>query len=364
MNIINVAVVGLFIIFILNKREKSHSDYTLLVFNFILIIAVLFNFEVVKNDISSLKVFIHFNTIFWLSTSVFIYSYSLLSNKNGLILKWWFFIFLLPFFLFSFWDLLLKDNITAVSLQHTLVQPDFIYHIFFKANKLFTIIISFHILKRIKQHETLLKSSFSYIEDVSLKWLRNYTWLVITTYAIHLILFLLYNFGLIPEIDIAYNVMGALSILGAYYLSYYGVKWYSISDENLYVPPQTPELISESRSSENKKIFQEVERLFKDDQIFTNPGLRIRDVAERIDIPIHRLSEAINDQFGKPFYDYVAHHRCQLLKAKLRDPKNNPYTILGLAHEAGFNSKATLNRVFKEQTGLTPSKYKEANGSR
>ncbi len=34
------------------------------------------------------------------------------------------------------------------------------------------------------------------------------------------------------------------------------------------------------------------------------------------------------------------------------------YTLLGIAYECGFNSKASFNRVFKKETGLSPSQYK------
>src|SRR5262249_48596315 len=40
------------------------------------------------------------------------------------------------------------------------------------------------------------------------------------------------------------------------------------------------------------------------------------------------------------------------------DPAYDQITLLGLAFEAGFNSKATFNRFFKQLTGESPVKYK------
>ncbi len=34
-------------------------------------------------------------------------------------------------------------------------------------------------------------------------------------------------------------------------------------------------------------------------------------------------------------------------------------TVLALALEAGFNSKSTFNRIFKEKTDLTPKGYRK-----
>jgi AraC-like DNA-binding protein len=33
-------------------------------------------------------------------------------------------------------------------------------------------------------------------------------------------------------------------------------------------------------------------------------------------------------------------------------------TILDIAYAAGFNSKASFNRIFKKVTGMTPSEYR------
>jgi len=36
------------------------------------------------------------------------------------------------------------------------------------------------------------------------------------------------------------------------------------------------------------------------------------------------------------------------------------FSLLGIAFECGFNSKASFNRAFKKNTGLTPSEYKKS----
>ena len=44
------------------------------------------------------------------------------------------------------------------------------------------------------------------------------------------------------------------------------------------------------------------------------------------------------------------------------DPANADATVLEIALDSGFASKATFNRVFKETTGQTPSAYRAASG--
>ncbi|MDZ7608951.1 MAG: helix-turn-helix domain-containing protein [Cyclobacteriaceae bacterium] len=57
------------------------------------------------------------------------------------------------------------------------------------------------------------------------------------------------------------------------------------------------------------------------------------------------------------FYDFINKYRVDEFIGKLNNPANEFYTLLALAHESGFNSKATFNSVFKKNTGLTPSAF-------
>jgi AraC-like DNA-binding protein len=46
------------------------------------------------------------------------------------------------------------------------------------------------------------------------------------------------------------------------------------------------------------------------------------------------------------------------VKEMLVNPEYKHYTVLGIGLECGFNSKTSFNRIFKEETGLTPTEYK------
>ncbi len=42
----------------------------------------------------------------------------------------------------------------------------------------------------------------------------------------------------------------------------------------------------------------------------------------------------------------------------MKDPAYDRITLLGIAFDAGFNSKASFNRTFKQITGKSPKEYK------
>lgn len=363
--IVILTAITIFTLFILKKKQKVASDYVLVLINILLAIGVFYDFTALKEEINGVKLFIHFNFIFWLGSAFLLYTYSLIVGNGRLVLKWWFFIFSIPFFLFSGYDLLLDLSRTEVEFQRILTEPNLVYHFFFKFHKLFIILVGFDILRRIKLHNSQLKMSYSYIENISLQWLRNFTILTMLIYAFNLLIFLLLNLGILTELGSAYTVTGALMVVGVFYLSFYGIQQYNFPDPNKVsseakgMDISNPKVIP--KSAKNEIIFNEVKSLFENEQIFTDPELRIGFVAKRIEVPVHSLSQAINDQFEKPFYDFVASYRIELLKQKLVDPQNSHFTIFALATESGFNSKASLNRIFKGQTGMTPSQYQKSH---
>lgn len=90
---------------------------------------------------------------------------------------------------------------------------------------------------------------------------------------------------------------------------------------------------------------------------FLNPNLKIGNLANEISVPTHHLSQYFNVSLEATYYDYINKLRIAELKSKIADGQLGSLSLLGLAFDCGFNSKATLNRVFKKHTGQTPSEY-------
>lgn len=94
---------------------------------------------------------------------------------------------------------------------------------------------------------------------------------------------------------------------------------------------------------------------------FLIPNININELSAKVDIPMRILSQIINDSLDKNFFDFINSYRIEESKKYLTDPKFKQLNILEILYEAGFNSKATFNKVFKEYTGLTPSEYRQRN---
>lgn len=61
--------------------------------------------------------------------------------------------------------------------------------------------------------------------------------------------------------------------------------------------------------------------------------------------------------FGLNFNDYINSWRIKAFEQKIQAEANKQYTLLSLAYDCGFNSKATFNRAFKKQKGVSPKEF-------
>ena len=87
--------------------------------------------------------------------------------------------------------------------------------------------------------------------------------------------------------------------------------------------------------------------------------LNIKSLAHRINTNNKYLSYLVNKEFNTNFSSYINSYRIEEAKKLLSDEKYNIYTIESLAKMTGFKSKSTFNAVFKKETSLTPSQFKQ-----
>ncbi len=94
------------------------------------------------------------------------------------------------------------------------------------------------------------------------------------------------------------------------------------------------------------------------DKPYLDPGLTLSQLASQINISSHHLSRIINEKFELNFFEYINQFRVEEVKARIKDPKFQNFSLLGIALDSGFNSKSAFNRIFKKFTKHTPSHYK------
>lgn len=106
------------------------------------------------------------------------------------------------------------------------------------------------------------------------------------------------------------------------------------------------------------KIIARLRELMEIEKIYRQFDLKLEDVAAMLFITPHQLSEFVNDCMGMNFASYINHYRVDEARQML---VNNPeQSALSIAFDVGFGSKQSFNTIFKQQTGMTPSGYRQA----
>jgi AraC-like DNA-binding protein len=88
-----------------------------------------------------------------------------------------------------------------------------------------------------------------------------------------------------------------------------------------------------------------------------DPELSLDRLARLLSTNTSYLSRAFNEGLGQSFSEVIGALRVAAVQARLAAGDETELLAVGL--EAGFSSKTSFNRVFKAQTGLTPSAWRE-----
>jgi len=118
--------------------------------------------------------------------------------------------------------------------------------------------------------------------------------------------------------------------------------------------PKTSALDESIRKNLLKTLTEHMEK----EQTFLDSQLTLSRLSDAIGITTHHLSEVLNQQKGKNFYQFVNEYRINYFCQQLQN--NHNLKLLDLAMDAGFSSKSTFNSVFKQNKGVTPSQYRQS----
>jgi AraC-like DNA-binding protein len=104
-----------------------------------------------------------------------------------------------------------------------------------------------------------------------------------------------------------------------------------------------------------------IETLLKNDKAYEDPELSLTQVAKQLQTNPSLISKVINQGFQLNFNDFINQYRIDAIRQKLKAGEQKTQTLLGIAYDCGFNSKATFNRAFKKSLGFSPKEWLEKN---
>ena len=108
-------------------------------------------------------------------------------------------------------------------------------------------------------------------------------------------------------------------------------------------------------------LYNKVEEYLSSTQSYTNPNLRIGDLAEAIGVQQAKLSQVFSMHAHTSFADYINRQRISEFKRRATDVQYNQYSTVALAEMCGLK-KSAFFAAFKKNEGCTPAEWMEREG--
>ena len=117
------------------------------------------------------------------------------------------------------------------------------------------------------------------------------------------------------------------------------------------------EVFVENPNPEIETWKQTIHSLIDTEKLYQNPELTLTEVAKKLQTNVALVSKTINQGFKMNFNDFINNYRVEAVKVMIGLGHHKKQTLLGIAYDCGFNSKATFNRAFKKNTGSSPKEF-------
>ncbi len=220
---------------------------------------------------------------------------------------------------------------------------------------------AFATLRLLQRHRKMILAVYSETSRVNLQWVTRLVYGFFGIIIGGAILYAVARFGGWPmQLANLFTYVGFVSYL--YYAYLHATQqrpMIPLAPETAGVP--TPEKEKYQRSSltgeQATAIINNIRSVVERENLYRNADLTLPALSDACGAPTYHISQVLSELAGQNFYDFINGYRVEEAKRLLTDPSKRHYTVLAIAFEAGFNSKTTFNKVFKNVTGQTPTEF-------
>lgn len=368
-----VFIIGTFesiflLLLLLGKKNKSLPDYLLGVIFMLYAISigsVYLELQNLKNNptysaitnISWLFLFLHGPALWFYIKSLSDHEFRF---KPVYLLHFIPFIFFSVFQYYNFINLTVPEKIAF--LENDFFKELVSYKITVLAIGASTISYNIWALNLIRRRRDKLMQQYSKIEDIDLGWLNALTIAALICYSVNVALFILdliFHFATYKYLMFLTNSFATVYIL---FLGYFGIRQGNIFINSVIVTgksggkPASNETPSPVINTDDAFI-RTLIRSMEEKQPYLDPEITISRLSELLNVKIEFLSEVLNTRLNQNFFDFINKYRIEEFKIQSILKANSHLSIMGIAYNCGFNSKASFYRAFRKFEGTSPSEY-------
>ncbi|WP_160137348.1 helix-turn-helix domain-containing protein [Chryseobacterium sp. c4a] len=223
------------------------------------------------------------------------------------------------------------------------------------------IILCFLALKR---YQKMLPEYYSALEKINLNWLK---YIIVSLIILFIGVFCMIALGTRTDVipfDKIFQIVAAVQSGYLFCIVFFSLRQSIVFnqqgtlDVNIVMKQEEKTNIQNKNSSDS--LSQKLLEFMETEKPYLDEELSLQKLSLLMNVSTHQLSQTINQGLNTNFYKFVNAYRIDEVREKLKDPEYEKYSILGIAFESGFNSKSTFNKIFKEETGMTPSEFKKS----
>jgi AraC-like DNA-binding protein len=240
----------------------------------------------------------------------------------------------------------LKDRINAVVL---FILPLSIYW-FLSYKKLLT-------------HQKNARLFSSAVETVDLTWLRYF----LKGFAF--IIFISFV-ELLTTHTFIKPFSAVMKLISSYYLAYFVIQQGEIFSTKPKEVIDIKNIIDENEqiNTPKKQIFtpeelgilkEKLTDLMHTQKPFLDSNLSLSKLAQMMQLSTHELSYLVNTGLEDNFSGFINTYRVEESKRILASPQYQHLSMVGIAFEAGFNSKTAFNTSFKKVVNMSPTEFQK-----
>lgn len=218
-------------------------------------------------------------------------------------------------------------------------------------------------IKHINKHKENVENYYSNTQGKLLLWAKGViVFILVFTFFMFSSLFLDEEYFS----EYAYPTLSAINVLFIFWIGISGIRQSrlfesrNLSSNEKSIENRITTLTNIKTVPENQHYLRLTESMVEE-KIFLEPNISLAELSKKLGISQRNLSELIRENSNWNFNQFINYYRVEEAKKLLKDSSNDNLNMLGIAYDAGFNSKASFYSVFKNFTSLTPAAFKDGN---
>ncbi len=361
-------MLSIILILLLKSKKKQLSQKILILFFIFLLFVVLFlysglhdirwlfNISFIQNDITTMLI----------GPLLYLYIKSLFLSEKKLIRNT--LIHFIPVALYAIFiaiPTLLYSIFKTEELSYVISDHTFV---FIRIENLYLILYLILSLQLLSKYRKVVKASYSNLSQYDYYWIKIMLYGALFIISVDLSIKIYESFFGDFIWYQEYLIVAAMIIL-VFYLGYYGVNQSKVLLPDFLLKEDrygkgcrvNNKMLSNANKKEFEVLMNRLELVMTTNHPYLDENLTLGKLAGQLSTTDKKLSTLLNQYMDTTFYDLINKYRVEAVIEKMRlEHVYENYNLFGIACECGFKSRTSFNRIFKKETGYSPSAYKKS----